>query len=142
VFVRAAGGGRRQVSTNGGLEPPWAANGRELFYREPVGGSLVVATYRTDPTFTVESRAPLFDATPFALVNGWRGYDVTSDGQRFVMMRQDQDSDAPSGRLVPCRTGSRSFASAPAAADAGRAIVVRSSTAESRGGRPGSRGAA
>jgi serine/threonine-protein kinase len=103
VFVRplaSSQGGRRQVSTNGGFEPLWAANGREIFYREPVGGSMLVASYETDPTFSIEGRARLFDATPYALVNGWRGYDVSRDAQRFVMIRPDEVPDAGSSRLI------------------------------------------
>ncbi len=103
VFVRpfpSLGSGRSQVSTNGGIEPVWAHHGRELFYREPNSGSMMVATYTSDPTFEVESREQLFDAGPYATTNGWRGYDVTSDNQRFVMIRSLPGEEAEAARLI------------------------------------------
>ncbi len=90
VFVRPfpdVGSGSVQVSVEGGQEPVWAHNGRELFYRELPPGSLVVATYEAASEFTVTSREPLFDASPYAAQGNWRGYDVSRDDQRFVMMR-------------------------------------------------------
>ena len=57
VFVRpfpTVGGGRIQVSIEGGQEPAWVHNGRELFYRESASGPMLVATYSGDPDFEVE----------------------------------------------------------------------------------------
>jgi serine/threonine-protein kinase len=95
---------RWQVSSNGGLEPLWAHNGHELFYREPVrssmavhSGPMMVATYTTDPSFRIEGREPLFDAGEYLIAQGdgvpySRAYDVTSDDQRFVMIRTNADT--------------------------------------------------
>ena len=75
------------MSINGGVQPSWAHNGRELFYREPVSGALMAATYTTDPDIRVQSRARLFDASPYSAQFSPGTYDVTSDDQRFVFMR-------------------------------------------------------
>ena len=90
VMVRSLaspGSGRWQVSTNGGAEPAWAPDGRELFYR--TDDSMYVAQLGGGPGFQVLSRRALFDATPyigFAPYN--RGYDLWPDGRRFVFLRR------------------------------------------------------
>jgi len=90
VFVRRAGddGPRTQVSISGGVNPVWAHNGRELFYREPASGAMMVAGYTLDPEFRVVSRTRLFDARAYRSAAEYHGsFDVTSDDQSFVMMR-------------------------------------------------------
>jgi hypothetical protein len=86
VYVRPypGGGGRIPVSVNGGAEAAWSGDGRELYYR--AGDTMMVAGVALRPTFAVTSRRPLFSG---AFVSGgqFRDYDVSRDGQRFVMMR-------------------------------------------------------
>ncbi|MFI5311981.1 MAG: protein kinase [Gemmatimonadales bacterium] len=79
---------RWQVSRSGGLEPRWAANGRELFYvtREDV---LTVATYTASPSFSVTSTKVLFDVGGYARDGGYHMYDLTSDDQRFLMLKRE-----------------------------------------------------
>jgi hypothetical protein len=80
---------RKVVSTDGGIEPMWAHNGRELFYRDPEDGWLMAATFSTADGFTVEDRVRLFDATPYRRHAHWHGYDVARDDQRFVFWRRN-----------------------------------------------------
>ncbi len=86
VYVRPfpGPGGRWQVSLNGGTEPLWAANGRELFYRN--GAMMMVAAITLHPVFTVGVRRELFEGN---YVNDpvYRSYDVTRDGRSFVFVR-------------------------------------------------------
>ena len=60
VYVRPfpGPGGQTLVSVNGGFNPKWARNGREIFYLGQ-DGVFNVATVRTDPDFAVESREQL-----------------------------------------------------------------------------------
>ncbi len=78
---------KRQVSTEGGVEPRWAHSGQELFYKNPAR-ALVAATVRTEPTFTVVERRVLF-TFPAGLANYFPNarYDVSSDDQRFITYR-------------------------------------------------------
>jgi serine/threonine-protein kinase len=79
---------RVQVSTNGGTNPVWAHNGREIFFIDG-DGWLSVATYQADSTFTVQSRERLFDASPYYETSGiGRRFDVESDDERFLMIRR------------------------------------------------------
>jgi serine/threonine-protein kinase len=75
-----------QVSVDGGTEPLWSHGGDELFFRDNQG-QLVVAGVATTPTFEVRTLTPLFDATPYIANEDHRWYDVSQDGQRFLMLR-------------------------------------------------------
>ncbi len=82
--------GRWQVSTGGGNRPLWARNGRELFYLSP-SGSLMSVTVENGPTWTASVptmllKQSLFVSSPGATVG--RTYDVSADGQRFLMIKQ------------------------------------------------------
>ncbi len=80
-------GPRVLVSTDGGKSPVWSSKGDELFYRQ--GSAMMVVRVETDPELTVGKPQFLFDG-PYQVDNtGHPSYDVTADGQRFVMIRQD-----------------------------------------------------
>ena len=86
VYVRAVEGpaGLHQISTSGGYEPVWAPNGRELFFR--AADRLLSATIATTPDFAVMRRDTLFE-DGFRLGGNTAGYDVSPDGQTFVMVK-------------------------------------------------------
>ncbi|HEX6643271.1 MAG TPA: hypothetical protein VF037_01255, partial [Gemmatimonadales bacterium] len=86
VYVREfpGMGGRAQVSLDGGTEPAWSRDGRELYYRK--GGALYAASVRPGAGFEIASRARLFVEPDYAADLTHRYYDVTPDG-RFVMIR-------------------------------------------------------
>jgi Tol biopolymer transport system component/tRNA A-37 threonylcarbamoyl transferase component Bud32 len=77
-------GGKWQVSTNGGSEPRWSADGSEIFYLDP-SQNMVTVPVSTGDTFTAGLPDTLFDAELFPLVARNR-YSVTKDGQRFLML--------------------------------------------------------
>ena len=84
-------GGKRQISTDGGVEPVWSANGRELFYRE--GTQMVAVAVGTQPTFTAGTPQVLFAGAEYPLdTSGHPGYDVSADGQHFLMKSVPQDA--------------------------------------------------
>ena len=79
-----------KVSASGGYSPMWAHNGRELFY---INGrrQLVVVEVSTDPTFEVIAERSLFSISEFqyfATSYRYRGFAVTPDDQRFLMLKQ------------------------------------------------------
>jgi serine/threonine-protein kinase len=86
VYVRPfpGPGPRVPVSLNGGTEPCWSRDGRELFYRE--GDAMMAASVRTQQAFEVTERRRLFSGA-FLPGGAFREYDVTPDGRRFVMVR-------------------------------------------------------
>ena len=91
-------GRRWQVSTNGGREPLWSQDGRELFFRE--GGTmgagkrrkLMSVLVRTQPTFQAGSPQLLFEGRYLDGRMGPPEYDVAPDGQRFLMVQLHEEA--------------------------------------------------
>jgi eukaryotic-like serine/threonine-protein kinase len=86
IYVRrfGDGSGKWQVSTEGGSQPWWSANSRELFYRDSAGKmSSVAVSPGTD--FVASSPRPLFQ---FPCVSAGHDYAPTSDAQRFICIKQ------------------------------------------------------
>jgi len=80
---------RVKVSLNGGFSPLWSRDGTELFYKRGDDLMLIAARVETSPDFRVVERTPLFDTTDYNRdVTIGPTYDVSADGQRFVMTRQ------------------------------------------------------
>jgi serine/threonine-protein kinase len=94
--------GHWQISTNGGAKPAWAHSGRELFYEDALGAMTAVPV-QTAPTFVPGNPTKLFDGRYLANLNA-RAYDVSRDGQRFLMIRRDNttggETSAPAGMVV------------------------------------------
>ncbi len=95
VYVRPVPGPGQQhtISTNGGAEPLWSRDGTELFYRL-VDQVLVVAIDTAD-SFRVAAPQELFVGAYAADSSGGshvRNYDVTPDGQRFLMVKRETGS--------------------------------------------------
>ncbi len=76
-------GVRVQVSSQGGSNPLWARNGRELFYRS--GDKLMAVDITTEPAFQVGVARALFQGryNPPGMGN----YDVSADGRRFLLVK-------------------------------------------------------
>ncbi|HVS88108.1 MAG TPA: protein kinase [Candidatus Acidoferrum sp.] len=85
-------GGKWQISTEGGTEPAWNPNGRELFYRS--GDKMMAVDIATQPGFTAGKPRVLFEGryepTPATSPN----YDVSPDGQRFLMLKSAEAGEA------------------------------------------------
>jgi Tol biopolymer transport system component len=81
-------GGKWQISTEGGNEPAWSRNGRELFYRS--GSKMMAVEVTMQPTFSAGKPKALFEGQYFAVTPGQAGtaYDVSPDGQRFLMVKE------------------------------------------------------
>jgi Tol biopolymer transport system component len=78
-------GGQTPVSVGGGREPLWAPTG-ELFYRRSSDYMMMGVKVSTDPVLTVGPLVELFRGRgDAASASPTRAYDVTADGQRFVM---------------------------------------------------------
>ncbi len=76
-------GGKRQISTAGGSFPRWRHDGTEIFYLAPDNKLMVATVNGKGSSFEVGAVKPLFDTHLF---NGLRyPYDVTADGQRFLL---------------------------------------------------------
>ena len=95
-------GGKIQISRGGGKEPRWNHNGKEIFYLGPKnmltavsinddGGTLSIGTPQT--LFQLNGRAPISSTDLFT-------YDVTKDGQRFLVNRYLRPASVPPLNIV------------------------------------------
>jgi Tol biopolymer transport system component len=71
-------GGKSQVSTDGGTQPRWNRNGRELFFR--AGARMMAVEVETGAAFRAGVPRPLFEKAA-------TDYDVAPDGKRFLMLK-------------------------------------------------------
>ena len=97
-------GGKRQISTAGGGFPRWRRDGTEIFYVALDNKLMVAAVNGKGSSFEVGAVKPLFDMHVFS---GLRyPYDVTADGQRFLVnTAPGRASSAPITVVVNWTTG-------------------------------------
>jgi len=97
IYVQAypGPGGRWQVSSDGANEPLWSANGRELFYRS--GDRMMAVDISTDGEFLAGKPRQLFEGSYVRASAGYvrAQYDVSPDGQRFLMLKAVQQKAEP-----------------------------------------------
>jgi len=81
--------GKWQVSTAGGIEPRWREDGKELYYGQvdSTGFSVVAVSIDTEPRFQAGTPTVLFMGDDYERGVGQVNYDVTADGQRFLMVK-------------------------------------------------------
>ncbi len=101
VFLRVAdgSGGRHQISVDGGSEPRWTRGGHELVYRR---GTAMMAVAINAATGEAGTPAKLFDEPVVGSAGNGRDvtYDVTPDGNRFLMVRPVQRANTPDAVVV------------------------------------------
>ena len=92
-------GEKTRISTDGGNSPAWAKGGRELFYQRP-GPPLQIMAVDIDTRkgFVALKPHPLFEGR-YLINNPMRGYDVTPDGEHFVLIRQSTEAAKPAQPL-------------------------------------------
>ena len=92
IYVRAASGqgGRWQISTSGGEEAHWSADGRELYFWADT--QLMVA--RVDPGATFQFSLPqvLFEGRYHLRSDSGLSFDVEPKGARFLTLQLGDDS--------------------------------------------------
>ena len=90
-------GGKWQISTEGGTEPVWNRNGRELFYRN--GDKMMAVDIATQPSFTAGKPHMLFEGHYVPPPGTAPNYDVSPDGQRFLMIKPSEAGDAAPSQI-------------------------------------------
>ncbi len=81
-----------QVSTDGGLGPRWSAEGDELFFWK--GDTLTATRVSTRDLFRWETTRPVFTLADREVYDNDVVYDVTADGQRFLLEVKNRDAPA------------------------------------------------
>ena len=93
VSTFPAGGGKWQVSQDGGVQPEWGRDGKELYYEAPSGA--VMEAKVTEKGRAVEIGMPhqLFKVSAASL--GGPGFAVAPDGKRFLMVEAELAASQP-----------------------------------------------
>ena len=80
-----ASGGKWQVSTNGGIQPWWRSDGKELYYLSN-DGKLMAVEVKPGDSFEATAPRTLFDLAPARALGGLSSYAVTAAGDRFLFV--------------------------------------------------------
>jgi serine/threonine protein kinase/Tol biopolymer transport system component len=100
VYVAAfpGPGGKQRVSTAGGVFPRWRRDGKEIFFL--AGNKLVaVAVNLRGTELEIGAAQALFDINPGSMRTGYP-WDVTPDGQRFLIVTTSERKEATPITLV------------------------------------------
>jgi Tol biopolymer transport system component len=99
VFVRPfpdVDKGKWQVSKEGGTNPLWSPDGREIFYRTMDGGVMKVDV-ESKPSFKLGNPELLFSGNYDRLSpESGQAWDISPDGKKFIMMKPAVSADASS----------------------------------------------
>ena len=79
--------GKWKISRNGGTDPLWAPDGRQIYYRQ--ADKVVAVSVETEPEFQPGRPQTLFERQYAKPVTAGF-YDIAPDGQRFLMLMADQ----------------------------------------------------
>jgi Tol biopolymer transport system component len=92
-------GGQETVSVGGGREPVWTKSGG-LFYRSLTGERMMAVPVTAQPALKVGQPLQLFEGPYFISPTGSLRpqYDVTADGQRFLMLAAGPATDGSGNR--------------------------------------------
>ncbi|HWU37630.1 MAG TPA: hypothetical protein VN203_08230, partial [Candidatus Acidoferrum sp.] len=95
IYVRPfpGPGGKTPISTEGGTEPVWSRNGRELFYRN--GNKMMATAIETKLGFAPAKPKLLFEGDYETSIYTFEpNYDVSPDGQQFLMIKASEQESA------------------------------------------------
>jgi serine/threonine protein kinase/Tol biopolymer transport system component len=99
IYVQSvpAGGGKFQISQNGGTRPQWRRDGKEIFFLTPENKMMSRAILDSE-TFRASPPTELFFVRVGGIILGTgpgRQYAVSGDGQRFIVNTLEQQTSTP-----------------------------------------------
>lgn len=95
------GADKKPVSTKGGKLPIWRRDGGELFFMADDGQVMASAVKTSGAEFQFEAPKPLFKIRTLALEGAiYHEYDISPDGQRFLIGTVIGDTNAPNPTLI------------------------------------------
>ena len=99
VFVQAFPGlgGKQQVSTEGGIEAAWSRSGRELFFRS--GRKMMSVDIVDGPVLKIGKPWQLFEGSFELYAGAQANFDVSPDGQHFLMIKSAGETFLATSRL-------------------------------------------
>jgi len=102
IYVQSVRGSdpKYQITLDGGVFPLWSAEGYELIYRRPgtaaiEGTRLIGVDFGSDDACEVGVER-LLPITGFSVFGSYRDYDITPDGEGFLMVFSEDYADSGS----------------------------------------------
>jgi Tol biopolymer transport system component len=99
-----AGGGKYQISDKGGVQPLWARNGKQLFYRSGAAGTQLNQVWsvdvQTESGFSASKPKLVFEQPGYGNGSPIRCWDISPDGERFLMVKLEERKPQPLTELV------------------------------------------
>jgi len=92
--------GKMRISTQGGAEPVWRRDGKELFYLAPDRRLMAVSMMAEPSRFEVGRPQPLFQIPHEQVSSTRHHYDVAADGQRFLLATIAEEGFSPTITVV------------------------------------------
>ena len=96
-------GGKWQISSGGGTEPVWSRNGKQLFYRGPWSYphiQVFVVEVQTRSGFSASKPHLLFEQAGYGRAGPIRGWDISLDGKRFLMVKLEEQKPQPVTEMI------------------------------------------
>jgi dipeptidyl aminopeptidase/acylaminoacyl peptidase len=91
-------GGLWQISSEGGGEPRWSRNGKQLFYRR--ADQVLVVDVQTGSGFSAGKPRLLFEQPGYGMQHVVGNWDVSVDGKRFLMVKLEERKPKPVTELI------------------------------------------
>jgi serine/threonine-protein kinase len=86
-------GEKLHITNEGGNEPLWMPNGRELIYRN--GDAVMAVDVTTSPTLKAGTPRKLFEKHYESTLALFANYSISPDSQRFVMVKRISEGGSP-----------------------------------------------
>ncbi|HEX2897511.1 MAG TPA: hypothetical protein VHP63_05620, partial [candidate division Zixibacteria bacterium] len=101
IYVKRSDGtgGKWQVSVNGGASHDWSADGKEMFYWA-LDNTLMAVSVNTKGGFQAGTPKKLFKQSSIQFEQPSQAWDVTKDGQRFLVVAPLETAQQPTFDVV------------------------------------------
>ena len=80
-----------KVSRNGGLQPQWSPNGKELFYLSGDYRRILSVDVASRPSLSVGEERVVLESIPRALPWALANFRVATDGERFLVLLPNEE---------------------------------------------------
>jgi serine/threonine protein kinase len=96
-------GGKREVSRNGGTDPRWRGDGKEIFFLAADKKLMAADVNQNGDNLEIGNAQPLFQARPTTAPG--THYDVTRDGKRYLVQTSGEGGNPPLTLVVNWTAG-------------------------------------
>jgi Tol biopolymer transport system component len=90
---------KKQISSDGGVEPLWSPGGKELYFRDFTGDMVMAVSFSDLENNKPDKPKLLFQGKFFQNSGPWgRNYDISTDGKKFLMITE-ASNESPASQI-------------------------------------------